>query len=287
MKYIIFYILYIFLSVNLIFAQTIEPVVLAVSDFKNSTGIYSMGTFEKSLPEMLKTELSQSPEITIVERSKLEAVFNELALVQAGVINSDQARQVGELVDAKFVLTGEISKVGDRFRIDTQIIDVVTGRVFGEKVTGPDAASMETMVRVLARNIVYNLTGSGNVQTVQYVNQYYAPWVLAAGTGAAIITGIMHSQYNDHWNKYKSATLLSDFDKHYDKANSAYKTRNIMLGVTAGLLTTGAVLWFKSKSNGNKVMALYSFGDETQISIQPYYCHQSKAFGIQLMVLSL
>ena len=265
-----------------------DDYVLAISDFTNSTGAFSMDKYETSLPEMLKTELSHSPDITVVERSKLESVYQELALAQAGMISSEEAMQVGQLAGARFVVTGELSKVAGRYRIDTHIVDVQTGKVFGEKVTGEGEAAMETMVRMLSNNIIVNLTGAGQYNSREYVKKCYAPWVLAAGVGTGIIAIMQNSTYHDHWDQYEQATRLHEFDDHYDKANQAYKTRNVMIGVTAGILTTGVIMWLNGKSTANQVLAFREPGTNPRsYAIMPYYQYQNGEIGIKLTVFSL
>jgi len=224
-----------------VFSQT-EKETIAISDFENSTGVYSHSSLEKSVPEMLKTDLSQYDNIIVLERSKIQTVFQEHALIQSGVINPEQAQKVGELVGARFVLTGEISKVGDRFRIDTHIVDVESGKVFGEKVTGPNLNSMESMVKVLAKNIIVNLTGEGERESQVKIRNYPAPWVLAAGVGTGIVSIITHSSYKNNWEKYENTTLLNEFDDYYKKSNKLHKTRNAMIGVTLGVITVGTMM---------------------------------------------
>ncbi|HPG38449.1 MAG TPA: CsgG/HfaB family protein [bacterium] len=261
-----------------------ENVTIAISDFENNTGAFSHAALEKSVPEMLKTELSRFPNITVLERSKIQAVLQEHALAQSGVIETEQAQKVGELVGAQLILTGEISKVGDRYRIDTHIVEVASGKVFGDKVTGPDKNAMDAMVQLLAQNIIVNLTGEGKRQEKVYVNKFYAPWVLAAGAGTGIAAAFTHSSYRSNYDKYNDATRLNEFDGHYDKANRAFKTRNVLIGVSAGILTAGAVMWIKSKSESNQVLAGRTHHDNYQYALLPFYDHQQQAVGIQLTI---
>jgi len=236
---------------------------------------------------MLKTDLSQYDKIMVLERSKIQSVFREHALIQSGVIDSEQAQRAGELVGARFVLTGEISKVGDRYRLDTHLVDVESGKVFGEKVTGPDLNSLEPMVGVLANNLYVNLTGEGARENQVKIKDYYAPWVLAAGVGTGIVTVMLHSSYQDNWDKYENATRLNEFDDYYDKANKSYKARNAMIGVTLGIITVGTTLWLKNKSQGNKVLAQRFEKKKPEYVFSPYYDINRRAIGIQLTLIKL
>ena len=264
-----------------------EKVTIAISDFENSTGAFSNTELEKSVPEMLKTDLSQYDKIIVLERSKIQTVFQEHALVQSGVIDPEQAQEVGKLVGARFVLSGEISKVGDRYRLDTHLVDVESGKVFGEKVTGPDLNSLESMVGVLANNLYVNLTGEGARESQIKIKDYYAPWVLAAGVGTGIVSVMLHSTYKENWDNYENATRLNEFDDYYDRANKSYKTRNVMIGVTLGIITVGTTLWLKNKSESNKVLAQRVQKVSPKYVLCPYYDFNRRAIGVQLTLIKL
>ncbi|MDZ7343138.1 MAG: CsgG/HfaB family protein, partial [candidate division KSB1 bacterium] len=73
------------------------PITVAVLNFKNASGRFAFDDLEKSIPEMLKTELSQAPlRLLVVERGKLEAILQEQALAQTGAIDEKAAQTVGQ-----------------------------------------------------------------------------------------------------------------------------------------------------------------------------------------------
>ena len=259
-------------------------VTLAISDFKNNTGAYHNLKLETSLPEMLKTELVQMGGITVLERSKIEAVLKEQALAQSGVLDSQDAQQVGRMLNAEFVLTGEITRPADRLRIDAHIVRVETGEVFGEKVTGPDEEAIEPMVRALARNIIYNLTGRVSRVQVVPVHKYYGQWIMAAGVGAGIAAAILHSSYKDSYDEYLLADNLAEFDDPYNKANRSYKARNISIAAAAIMISSGLGLWLESKSAHNQIYAQADFQNGKSLAIRPFYKETNKTFGLCLTV---
>src|SRR3972149_11700655 len=95
-----------------------QSLTIAIANFKNNTGMYSHTILEKTIPELLKTELSGYKNITVVERSKIESVLEEQALGQTGIIEDDQVQKVGMLIGAQFVITGEMTQVDERLRLD-------------------------------------------------------------------------------------------------------------------------------------------------------------------------
>ncbi len=263
------------------FAQE-DGMTLAISDFENNTDVFSHEKLGKTIPEMLKTELAQFGDITILERSKIDAVLSEQALGQTGIIDPQAAQKVGKLLGAEFVLTGELSTTGNRFRIDTHIVRIETGQVFAEKVTGPNQKAIEKMVHVLANNINFNLTGHGQRKNMTNVNNYFSTGVLGAGLGSAVLTVVLHSAYRNNYQKYNDAQKLAEFDHYYDKANRSYKARNFMISATTVLLTTSLVLWLEEKSEKNKIFARNANVHNIRFAMQPFYINISSTFGLQL-----
>ena len=231
-------------------------ITVAVVDFKNGSGMFSLDALERNVPEMLKTELSHAGAgIVVVERRKLEMILQEQALGQTGLIDEKTAQAVGQLAGAQFLLTGEIVMAGARLRIDCHILNVATGRVRGEKVIGHDREVLDDMIRLLASNIVYNLAGEGQYRESLRVKQYPTKWLLASTLLAATAAGVTHALSREAYQQYQSATELDEFDKYYDRA-SDYRTARNVLAVVSGALAVATVnFWLKGNAEQNQVFA--------------------------------
>ena len=236
-----------------------EQITIAVMDFKNNSSIIRYDRLEKAVPEMLKTELSQYKEIVVVERSKIESILSEQALAQTGVIENTTAQEVGRLAGAKYIITGEINKANDHIRIDAHLIKVTTGQILGEKINGKNEKSIEPMVRLLANNLIFDLTGMGIHRESQKIHNYRSGWVLAATAALSATTAALHFQYKDNYDKYHDNTAIGDLDTYYDRANKYHKARNILLVLSGSAALTTFILWQNDKSKHNKVYALDSF----------------------------
>ena len=77
------------------------------------------------------------------------------------MIENETAQKVGQLAGAEYIITGEINRIGNQLRIDAHLLKVATGQVLGEKITGRNIESVEPMVKLLAQNLIFNLTGKG------------------------------------------------------------------------------------------------------------------------------
>jgi TolB-like protein len=261
-------------------AAETQSLTIAIANFKNNTGMYSYTILEQTIPELLKTELSGYKNITVVERSKIESVLEEQALGQTGIIEEDQVQKVGMLIGAQFVITGEISRVDERLRLDAHVTHVETGEVFGEKVTGPDKEAVEVMIRVLANNIANNLTGEGRRIRESRVKNYRSYYFLGAGVLAGTAAIIFHADYKDNYDTYHQASRLDEFNGPYERANKNYKARNATALIAVAALTTGITLWLKSKSEANVILAQNQ--GRVNFALSPVYNPLNKMMGIQL-----
>jgi TolB-like protein len=259
-----------------------DKISVAIAGFDNRTGVFKNESTIETIPELLKTELALLGDLIVVERSKLEAALSEQALSQTGVIDTSKVKTVGQLTNAQFVITGELNSVGNRLRIDAHITRVETGEIFAEKVTGPNENSLENMVRFLARNINYNLTGNGEHRDEKTIFEFHPKVVLGSGLATAAFAVYFQNDYENKYDKYKASVNLDDIADYYDKANGSLKARNAALGISLALFTVGTVFWFVDKNNSNKIL---SSNSTNAFAIAPYYNYQSNAFGFQLVLI--
>ena len=116
------------------------PPAVCVLYFDNHTGDPRYDPLKKGLADMMLTDLAAVPGLAVVERSRLEDVVTELALQRSSLFDAATAQRVGQLVGAKFAVTGAITAVAPKVRLDVRLVEVATGRVVvADKVVGaPD-----------------------------------------------------------------------------------------------------------------------------------------------------
>lgn len=269
-KLILVGLLFTLLSILPLLAQQVadsSKVTLAVMDFKNNSSVFGYDRLERTIPEILKTELSHSREILVVERGKIESILKEQALAQAGVIENETAQEVGRLAGAEYIITGEINTIGNQLRIDAHLLKVTTGQVAGEKITGRKIENIEPMVKLLAQNLIFNVTGKGARQNFAKVRRYPTSWALAATAAFSITSAILHFNYKNNYDSYHDTDQLGKFDTYYDNANKYYKARNIMLMISGAAALTTFTLWRKDQGEENKIYASNLQGKPGNISV--------------------
>lgn len=230
-------------------------ITLAVMDFKNNSAHFRYDRLEKAIPEMLKTELSHTTNLLVLERSKIESILQEQALAQTGIIETTEVQEVGRLAGAQYIITGEINTIDNRLRIDAHIVKVASGQVLGEKVNSGDRENLEPMIKLLAQNIIFNLTGKGERKSIAQIQDYHSKWAFITTGAVSLTTLILHFQYRNFYDKYHETDQLNKFDNYYKNANRYYKTRNIFMIASGIAAITTLTLWQNDRSEENKIYA--------------------------------
>ncbi len=82
------------------------------------------------IQERLITFLANNKNITVVERNKLDTVFNEHALQISGVVDIDSAKSLGKLVAADMIITGSFTYINSKqIEVNARAIDANTGKI--------------------------------------------------------------------------------------------------------------------------------------------------------------
>ncbi|MGI5860865.1 MAG: CsgG/HfaB family protein [Myxococcales bacterium] len=109
-------------------APPTKPVV-TVLYFDNNTGHADFDVLRKGLADMIITDLVAWDGVSVVEREKLESVFEELKLQKTKHFDPATAVKVGKLIGAHYLLTGAIGISGEELRLDARLIEAERSKV--------------------------------------------------------------------------------------------------------------------------------------------------------------
>ena len=114
---------------------------LAILGFENKTGDESYDWLETGLPEILLTDLSQTPSLRIISRERILDCFHDEKKTNHSY---EECVQAASSLGASMLLSGSFYRLGeDKIRIDARLEDVATGNIiFAEKVIGSDPFSL-------------------------------------------------------------------------------------------------------------------------------------------------
>lgn len=112
-----------------------SPRTVAVMPLRFTGADSTLRPLERGFADLLITDLSRSPELTLVERGRLQALLDELALADRGVTDAATSARAGKLLRAGRVVQGALLQVasanGAMLRADAAVVDATTSRIQG------------------------------------------------------------------------------------------------------------------------------------------------------------
>lgn len=127
---------------------------VAVLDFEGK-GISQMDA--SVLTDRLRSNLVETGAFDVIERGKMEEIFEEMELQLSGCISSECAVQVGQLLGVSRMITGTIGKFGKTYTIDVRVIDIESSRII-EAIPLDYTGELEGLLGEI-RNVAFRLSG--------------------------------------------------------------------------------------------------------------------------------
>jgi len=109
--------------------QSGSPRTVAVMPLRFVGSDTTLQPLERGLAELITTDLSRSHELTVVERARLQALMDELALQQSGQTDSSTNVRAGRIIQAGRIVNGQIAQNAQRLRVDAAIVNTQTAVV--------------------------------------------------------------------------------------------------------------------------------------------------------------
>jgi tetratricopeptide (TPR) repeat protein len=116
-----------------------EARALAVLPMTFSGTDQSLAPLGRGLTDLLISDLARSPEVQLLERDRVQAIVDEVALAQAGRTDAATSVRAGKLVRASRVVQGAITQTGARnLTVNAAVVNVATSQQQGRDVTTSD-----------------------------------------------------------------------------------------------------------------------------------------------------
>ena len=107
--------------------------------FESLSGDEEIRWLSKGLPNMLLTDLAQTPGLDVVSSERIHEILKQIGHQDLESIDKSVVAEVARKAGAGAVVVGSIFKSGDEVRIDVQVQDVGSGRILSaESVRGDD-----------------------------------------------------------------------------------------------------------------------------------------------------
>jgi tetratricopeptide (TPR) repeat protein len=134
-----------------------SPRTVAVLSFKFTGADTSLAPLERGFAELVATDLSRSSQLTVVERTRLQALLDELHLQQTAGVEPGTGIRVARLLQAGRLVGGTISQLdSNQLRADAFITNVQTTQAEGRGAN--DQRALDQLF-TLETNIVLRLFG--------------------------------------------------------------------------------------------------------------------------------
>ena len=126
---------------------TVYPVAIFPFTERNSS-VSGMGN---QISDLLFAGLVENPNLWLVEREEMKKMLDEAELNLSGMVNPNQAIQIGQLTGAKIIVTGSVFKVKNKTYIVAKVIGTETSRVLGKSVKGSE--SIDSLAEKLSKQV--------------------------------------------------------------------------------------------------------------------------------------
>jgi tetratricopeptide (TPR) repeat protein len=134
--------------------QTAPPKSLAVLNFRNLGGNTGFDPLAKGLADMVITDLSQVQALTVIERSRMQVLMEEMGFGQSGLVDEQSTPRVGQLLGVEKILQGSfLDLAGGRLRLDANLADAA---VKSAQSIGETSGEMARFFRV-EKNLVFKV----------------------------------------------------------------------------------------------------------------------------------
>lgn len=137
-------------------AQAEAKPVVAVLYFDNNSIGKDRADYDglgKGIADLLITDLAGNPNVTVVERERIQQVLQEHQLIKAGAIDNQTAVEVGKIVGAQYMITGGFINTGKgQMVLTARAINVKTSQITNpEKVMSKDDDALGLVAQLSAK----------------------------------------------------------------------------------------------------------------------------------------
>lgn len=124
---------------------------MAVVPFHAPAGNSKLQNAAQALPDLLTAALSSNSRFQLVEREKINAVWGELHLTEAGLTSADTVAKLGKVLSCDWLVSGSLLPVGTNAQIWVKVIDTQNGVLLDMKALPYDAATFQATAAEIAR----------------------------------------------------------------------------------------------------------------------------------------
>ena len=274
---------------NSAFSQ--QKMIIAVLDLKPG-GVSKPAA--QAITDIVRSEFVNVANFTVVERGAMDEILAEQGLQASGCTDASCAVQIGKMLSARKIITGEINLIGKSVMLTLRIIDVEKGvsdysaREKSESLEKVDTAAV-SIARKLTQRIV---SGEKEFFTPISAAGYYSRSIIpgwgqmyagnnthaAFSAGGFVLSGLlsyyMYTKYQDKRDTYNSANPGSaDFSTLRDEYRSSSDMYYYSLGLVGAVYLAHwiDVVFFTAPDFGTATAADKAQEDDIFFALEPVH----------------
>jgi len=128
-------------------------VVVAALPFRDSSPEEKYAPLAEAMGDMLVSFLSRAEGLVFVERASLDKVLKEQELSLTGLIEEETKAKVGRLLAAQYILSGGVTVLDGKLRINAHLFEVETTRVARSEEAEGEVDDLMKPVSALAQKL--------------------------------------------------------------------------------------------------------------------------------------
>ena len=159
--------------------QITDILIQGLNKHKNINTNYTIAVTDFITKDNKKTELSKyiaeniiidltnkaQNNFMVLERQRLNSVLEEHNLMTDGVLKGDEAKKIGELLDANAIVLGNYYNLEDSVHIMVKLVSVSTGKIYSA-----------TKLTLNKNEIIYNILNERYLANMYYIRGGDLPW---------------------------------------------------------------------------------------------------------------
>jgi TolB-like protein len=201
---------------------------VAIMDFGNRsiTESESMEPLSWGIADALVTSLSGATEVQVVERERIDYVMQEIERSQTGAFDPEYQIRVGKLIGAQSLLVGGFTRMKDKIRIDSRLVETETGKILKTRTVDGKLDDLFDLIDELSEQTAEDLGSQFEKQPSKAQREMKA--LLEYSQGLKLMN---EGKLEGAWEKFEAAVAA---DPGYEKAKRRLRQLEPLLAMNLG-----------------------------------------------------
>jgi len=212
---------------------------VAVLSFETTEGRTEARDLGEAAAILINQNLISIPNISVVERERLEDIIEEIGLSQTG-LTSDEI-EVGNILNVQYLIAGAVADLGNRFLLAARIINVETGNILQSASVEIPSNSFLSISSELVMIKKYPITAAFRSMIFPGWGQFYndkprkGSIILGSELLMAASTISSYVLYKQSKNAYDRSTQRDVASDNYSEMEKYAQINWVSLGVMGGI----------------------------------------------------